>query len=381
MAKECGLSDLTQKLDDGINSAMDSVQNSIVGDAAGGIADGISGLKSSLEGLTDGIAADIEAAVPKIPDPVGSLQGDMTALVGGLASGDPGVVLQKLDEIKEKFPGVDIDVMLGDVGIDPEKINVEKKKFDKIKQDALTTARITGQDIASGKTPSLDSVSSVLQNIGSGDSSAVKDALGLLPSLTKPGFDLKGIADSICTAVPNVEIDADGKEIKKGVETKVPSEEAKEIDEPTKKNEPDPPADADNNEKVKEAKNIDVIEANPKRQEISDKYKKLFQDDVSELKKEYKEVSTRFNKSRLFGGQKNKDRLRALALLDYIKASRDDKATGRAIEYKENDLQFDPQKIRPSTFTLTEFAAISKEADLLAKLRALENINLIEAAK
>ena len=37
MAKECGLSDLTQKLDDGINSAMDSVQNSIVGDAAGGV--------------------------------------------------------------------------------------------------------------------------------------------------------------------------------------------------------------------------------------------------------------------------------------------------------------------------------------------------------
>ena len=180
---------------------MDSVKNSIVGDAAGGIADGIAGLKSSLEGLTDGIAAKVEAAIPEIPKPELKLQDEMNSLVAGLASGDPGAVLDKLGSMKDKFPGVNVDEMLKEVGVDADKLAIEKKKFDKIKQDALTTARITGQDIASGKGAALDSVSSKLLAVGSGDLSAVADIMGNIPSMTLPGFELSGIKDAICTCL------------------------------------------------------------------------------------------------------------------------------------------------------------------------------------
>lgn len=376
MAKECGPSLDKAALDEQISGAMDSVKNSIVGDAAGGIADGIAGLKSSLEGLTDGIAAKVEAAIPEIPKPDLKLQDEMDSLVAGLASGDPGAVLDKLGSMKEKFPGVNVDEMLKEVGVDADKLAIEKKKFDKIKQDALTTARITGQDIASGKDAALDSVSSKLLAVGSGDLSAVADIMGKIPSMTLPGFELSGIKDAICTAVPNVEI-VDGKEVKKGVETKIPAEEAEEIEEPSKKNEGSPSKEATNNEKVKEAENIDVIEQSPERKAIMDKWQELFFNDTDAYKKEYREKSTQFNKPRLFGGKKDKDRLRALALLDYVKASRDSHATGRAQENKEAGFKFNEQYIKPRVYTIGQ-SAIGKESDLLAKLRALEYITLTD---
>ena len=98
---------------------------------------------------------------------------------------------------------------------------------------------------------------------------------------------------------------------------------------------------------------------------------------IAAHKKEYRETATRFNRSRLFGGKKDKDRLRALALLDYIKASRDSHATGRAQENKEAGFKFNEQYIKPRVYTIGQ-SAIGKESDLLAKLRALEYITLTD---
>ena len=71
--------------------------------------------------------------------------------------------------------------------------------------------------------------------------SAVKNLVGEMPKITLPGFSAESVLSSVCTAVPNLELDKDGNTIKKGVETKLPSEDGKKIDSPAEKNDTPPP--------------------------------------------------------------------------------------------------------------------------------------------
>ena len=62
-----------------------------------------------------------------------------------------------------------------------------------------------------------------------------------MPSVTLPGFEIGNVLSSICTSVPNLELDKDGNIIKKGVETKVPSQDGEKIEKAEVKNDPPPP--------------------------------------------------------------------------------------------------------------------------------------------
>ena len=101
MTKECGQSETFKSFDEKIGSVMDNVQNSVVGQAAGGIADGIAGLKSKIEGFTTDINSKLESALPEIPEPELNLQAEMKTMMEAVASGDPGVAMDKLNVIKE----------------------------------------------------------------------------------------------------------------------------------------------------------------------------------------------------------------------------------------------------------------------------------------
>ena len=138
MSKDCGLSEAAEKLNGAIDGAKDAVDD-LIGDAVGGIADSVDGLLDKVTGLTDGIKADLEAAVPEIPMPEAKLQDMMTKM---MSTNDPGEMMTQFAEMKEKFggtPGIDLDKMMNDFGLDPEKLNAGLADFkDKLgKGDAL----------------------------------------------------------------------------------------------------------------------------------------------------------------------------------------------------------------------------------------------------
>ena len=206
--KHCGPSKGLLDLDAKIGSAMDDLQNSSIGTAAAGIADSISGLKDNLKSKTDGILEKIEAAVPEIPEPKASLQAQMTSFINNLDN--PGAALQELEDIKENFgANINVDEMLAKTGVDPEKMKSLSEEFKGLQEKAK-----------------LQNAVGSLADLAAGDLSAIKDLMGGLPSVTLPGFDTASIIDGICKDVPNAEIDADGNFVKKGVETKVASEDA-----------------------------------------------------------------------------------------------------------------------------------------------------------
>jgi len=379
MAKECGKSLGLENLENQINTEMDSAKSSFT-EAAGGVADAISGLKDKIKGATDTLVQKINDGIPEIPKPELKLQDEMNTFVAGLGAGDPGTVLDKLNSMKEKFPSVDVDSMLSDIGIDTEKLNIEGKKFNKFKLDAATTARITGQNAASGKLNQLDGAGAKLLALGSGDLSVVADLMGKLPEMTLPGTSLKDISDKICTQVPNVEIDANGNETKKGPESKVSSEDSEPMDEPSKKKESNPPKDSKNNEKVKEAENIVITLASEERKKINAEAKKRFKEESTPYVVEYREVAEKFNKSRLFGGQKNKDRLRTIALLDTIKVIKADVRHERHKKLKAAGfLPISGDKFaRPEKFILEDKIAMAQQPDLIAVIKSLKNVLIID---
>lgn len=233
MSKDCGPSKAALDLDKKIGGAMDTVKDSFIGSAAGGIADGIAGLKSSLTGLTDGIVADIENAIPEIELPQATLQQQMTKMLGSLDN--PGAFLSEFESIKKNFgSNIDIDSMIKDAGIDPSILkSLSEKSTSSL--DQVAGALDTFKD---GKTTQL---AGSLGRLAAGDLSAVKDIVGEMPSITLPGFEVESIVSSICTKVPNLELDKDGNIIKKGVETKLPSQDGEKIEKAEVKNDPPPP--------------------------------------------------------------------------------------------------------------------------------------------
>jgi hypothetical protein len=233
MSKECGPSKAALDLDAKIGGAMDTVKDSFIGSAAGGIADGIAGLKSGLTGLTDGIVAEIEKAIPKIELPKATLQQQMTKMMSSLDN--PGAFLSEFEDIKKNFGGsIDIDKMVKEAGVDPNILNSFANKASASTKQA-TDALGTFKD---GKATDL---TGSLGKLAAGDLSAIKDFVGEMPSVTLPGFEIGNVLSSICTSVPNLELDKDGNIIKKGVETKLPSQDGAKIEKAEAKNDPPPP--------------------------------------------------------------------------------------------------------------------------------------------
>ena len=243
--KHCGPSKELLDLDTKIGSAMDDLQNSSIGTGAAGIADSISGLKANLKSKTDGILADIESAIPEIPKPKASLQEQMTKLISNLDN--PGVMLSELEGIKQNFGGtINIDDMLSKAGVDPSKMESLSGEFKDLQRKAK-----------------LQKVGGALGKLATGDLSAVQDLMGGVPSITLPGNDSASILDSLCKDVPTLEIiENENKEeviVEKGTETKVATEDAEPVEEPSEKNDTPPPqkeeAPAD---KIKESKTVIV---------------------------------------------------------------------------------------------------------------------------
>jgi len=222
--KHCGPSKGLLDLDAKIGSAMDDLQNSSIGTGAAGIADSISGLKDNLKSKTDGILADIESAIPEIPKPKANLQEQMTKLMSNLDN--PGALLSELEGIKGNFGGsINVDEMLSNAGLDPNKLNNLSEELEGLQKKAK-----------------LQNAVGSLGKLATGDLSAVKSLMGGLPVITLPGSDAASIIDGICKDIPNLDLDADGNIIKKGVETKVASEDAEPVEDAAPKNDTPPPA-------------------------------------------------------------------------------------------------------------------------------------------
>ena len=259
--KHCGPSKGLLDLDAKIGSAMDDLQNSSIGTAAAGIADSISGLKDNLKSKTDGILEKIEAAVPEIPEPKASLQAQMTNFINNLDN--PGAALQELEDIKENFgSNINIDEMLAKTGVDPEKMKSLSEEFKALQEKAK-----------------LQNAVGSLADLAAGDLSAIKDLMGGLPSVTLPGFDTASIIDGICKDVPNAEIDADGNFVKKGVETKVASEDAEpSIEKSETNNAPKPEKQAAPADNLENSNNIILNPDTDEAQKIEEEYTERLQE-------------------------------------------------------------------------------------------------------
>jgi hypothetical protein len=274
--KHCGPSKAALDLDKKIGGAMDTVKDSFIGDAAGGIADGISGLKSSLTGLTDGIVAEIENAIPEIPKPKANLQEQMTKLMNNLDN--PGALLSELEGIKGNFGGnINIDDMLSKAGVDPSKLEGLSAEFKDLQKKAQ-----------------LQNTVGALGKLATGDLSAVKDLMGGIPSITLPGSDPASILDAICKDVPNLDLDADGNVIKKGIETKLPAADAEAVEEAEEKNDPpEPEVEATPADKIEKSKTV-VVDPNT---EAAAKIRKETTDELQAryypIKKEWAVMNTK----------------------------------------------------------------------------------------
>ena len=291
--KHCGPSKAALDLDKKIGGAMDTVKDSFIGSAAGGIADGISGLKSSLTGLTDGIAAEIENAIPEIPKPKANLQEQMTKLMSNLDN--PGALLSELEGIKGNFGGdINIDDMLSKAGVDPSKLEGLSAEFKDLQKKAQ-----------------LQNVVGSLGKLATGDLSAVKNLMGGIPSITLPGSDPATILSGICKDVPNLDLvekevevkDEEGnvietkietETVKKGTETKLPSEDAEPVEEAEEKNDPsEPEVEATPADKIEKSKTV-VVDPNTEaaakiRKETNDELKERY----SPIKKEWSQLDSK----------------------------------------------------------------------------------------
>jgi len=269
MSKDCGPSKDALNLDKEIGGAMDTVKDSFIGSAAGGIADGISGLKSSLEGLTDGIKSKVEAAVPDIPKPKANLQEEMTAMMSSMDN--PGEFLSKMKGIKENFgSNVNIDDMFDKLGLDKGKLEGLSQNYDR----ALGDAKVLARQAAEGKS----SLTGDLGKLAGGDLSGVKNLLGGIPEITKPGFDTKKILDDICTSVPNTDLSEDGEFTKKGIPVKEPAEDAEPTEKPSEANNTSPPEkDQQPSDNLENSRNVILNPDGDKAKEIEKIYSEELQ--------------------------------------------------------------------------------------------------------
>ena len=149
--------------------------------------------------------------------PEAKLQDMMTKM---MSTNDPGEMMTQFAEMKEKFggtPGIDLDKMMNDFGLDPEKLNAGLADFkDKLgKGDALKQIKdkanlkdklLGGLDKVADK---LDSVAdSDLMNLASGDLGAIGKLADGFAGFIMGDEDKAGLLEKICTKLANVEKEA-----------------------------------------------------------------------------------------------------------------------------------------------------------------------------
>lgn len=195
---------LTDQID-GAKAAADG----LIGDATAPIAD-------LIKGQTDGIKGKLDELVPEIELPQANLQDEMSGLLDSV--NDPGKLAQKFASMKEKFVGVNLDSVLNDIGLDASKFN---EMDDKLKK---------GLDKISGPMAKIEGAFASAQGAVEGAfDSALEGVVGGLGELAKGGFDVASISDKLCKSVPNIDLDAEGNLIKKGLPTELPTVDAEKI--------------------------------------------------------------------------------------------------------------------------------------------------------
>ena len=219
----CGLPKVAEELNGQIDAAKDAAKG-LAEDALGGVADAALASIESVKGA-------VENMVPDITPPQLNLQDELTSMIGSI--NDPGALVDKFANIKEKFPGVDIDKVMGDIGLDPAQLN---SLNDKLK-------------LASG----INTPAGIAKLLG-----------GFELNLTE-GLD--GVLDNICKKAPNIDLDAAGKEIKKGVPSILPTIDGNPLEDIAEKINIGLPEHLDPGEKLKESITVvtrDISEDNAK---------------------------------------------------------------------------------------------------------------------
>lgn len=377
MSGNCGPSKAALDLDKKIGGAMDTVKDSFIGSAAGGIADGIAGLKSSLTGLTDGIVAEIENAIPEIPAPKANLQDQMNKVMDSLD--DPGALLSEIESIKLNFGDkINVDDMLSKAGLDPSKLNELTTQFNDLKNKADPSKL------------------GALGSLAGGDLSAIKDLMGPLPPISLPGFDAASIKEGICTGVPNLDLDASGEIIKKGVPTKAPSEDGEKIEPAEKAPEPVVPAkDSTPSDKIENGQTIILNPDGEKAKEIEQKYTedleqvrpitlKITERDIEfyENRQKIRELSGAF-----FNKKKKLEEAKELKIRNIVIVRRNTKdglymeLLEKNIEYDRDKAYFDnelilkePKKPEITYEEIHERTYFSNYPDTITKIEALPNL-------
>lgn len=377
MSENCGPSKAALDLDKKIGGAMDTVKDSFIGSAAGGIADGIAGLKNGLTGLTDGIVAEIQNAIPEIPKPKANLQDQMNKVMDSLD--DPGALLSEIESIKLNFGDkINVDQMLEKAGLDTAKLKELTTQFDDLKNKADPSKL------------------GALGSLAGGNLSAIKDLMGPLPSISLPGFDAASIKEGICTGVPNLDLDASGEIVKKGIPTKAPSEDAVKVEPAEKSPEPVVPAkDPTPSDKIESGKTIVLNPDGEKAKEIEQKYT----DDLEQLRpllivvnkridEFYKNRKKRFNlQGAVFNRKQKLEEAKKLKIRNIAIVRRNEKdmlyleLLEATIEYDRDKAYFDnklilkePKKPEITYEEIHTRTYFSNYPDTIAKIEALPNL-------
>lgn len=199
--------------------------------AAGALTDQIDGAKAVADGLigaattsvadlikaeTDGIKGKLDELVPEIELPQANLQDEMSGMLASVD--DPGKLAEKFASMKDKFVGVDLDSILDGIGLDASKLNAMDGKLK------------AGLDKISGPMAEIEGAFASAQGAVEGAfDSALAGVMGGVGDIAKGGFDVASISDTLCKSVPNIDLDAEGNLIKKGLPSNLPTVDAEKI--------------------------------------------------------------------------------------------------------------------------------------------------------
>jgi hypothetical protein len=194
---------------DGAKAAADG----LIGDATASVTDLITA-------QTDGIKGKLDALVPEIELPQANLQDQMTEMLS--ATGDPGAMVTKFAELKKNFGGaIDLDSVMAGVGLDAAKLNsLDSQLSEAIAVGASLRDKAT--DAIQSALPTGGAAGDKLKSIAGGAESAISGLLGETPDIG----DAAGALESVCKKIPNVDLDAAGNIIKKGIPVDLPSLDA-----------------------------------------------------------------------------------------------------------------------------------------------------------
>lgn len=214
----CNTPEVSKALSEQIGAAKDKLA-SLTADADKGIAAALGSLNADLAAEKEKLTAKLGDMVPEVELPKANLQADLTSMLE--STDNPGEMAQKFAELKKNFgsaPGVNLDSILDGIGLDSAKLNEMDSK--------LADAIAKGQGLLDQGVGALDSVAGELVGAAKGGFDSIKNAIGASGDIAVPGVDLNAAKDAICGKVPNLDLDASGEVVKKGLPATQPTKEA-----------------------------------------------------------------------------------------------------------------------------------------------------------